>query len=144
MAWLRREQGLGAELPAAPGPAELRTELAAVIRDVNAHSGRLPTAAVVTARELTDVLAELLAGPASGPASTLTGILTDHLPTTLKTFLTVENAGAGAAGSLLDQLEALLDEVISLQEAGRARAADALITQEKFLRTKFSNSDLDL
>jgi hypothetical protein len=144
MAWLRRETGLVpvlAEAPPDDTPEALRAGLASLIRSVNARSGRLPPAAVVTAREITDVLAELVgesATPDIHTRVTVAGIVTDHLPTTLEAFL---RAGGAASGSLL---ESLLDEVISLQDAERGRAADALRTQEAFLRTKFSNSDLDL
>jgi hypothetical protein len=144
MAWLRRETGLvpvPAEAPPDDTPEALRAGLAALIRSVNARSGRLPPAAVVTAREITDVLAELVgesATPDIHTRVTVAGIVTDHLPTTLEAVL---RAGSTASGPLL---ESLLDEVISLQDAERGRAADALRTQEAFLRTKFSNSDLDL
>ena len=144
MAWLRRETGLAPVLADAPPddtPEALRAELASLIRFVNARSGRLPPSAVVTAREITDVLAELL-GEGEAPdirtRVAVAGIVTDHLPTTLDAFLRV---GDTANGSLLDSL---LDEVISLQDAERGRATDALRAQETFLRTKFSNSDLDL
>lgn len=144
MAWLRRETGLfpvSAEAPPNDTPEALRAELASLIRFVNARSGRLPPSAVVTAREITDVLAELVGESATPDIRTrvaVAGIVTDHLPTTLEAFL---RAGATATGS---PLESLLDEVISLQDAERGRATDALRTQEMFLRTKFSNSDLDL
>ncbi|GLY35638.1 hypothetical protein Amsp01_016620 [Amycolatopsis sp. NBRC 101858] len=144
MAWLRRETGLvpvPAEAPPDDTPEALRAELASLIRFVNARSSRLPPSAVVTAREITDVLAELVGENATPDIRTrvaVAGIVTDHLPTTLEAFL---RAGDTASGSLL---ESLLDEAISLQDAERGRAADALRTQETFLRTKFSNSDLDL
>lgn len=150
MAWLRRETGLvpvPAEAPPDDTPEALRAELASLIRFVNARSGRLPPSAVVTAREITDVLAELLGENTTPDIRTrvaVAGIVTDHLPTTLDAFLRVGDTANGPAGSLLDQLESLLDEVISLQDAERDRATDALRTQETFLRTKFSNSDLDL
>ncbi|WP_329054461.1 hypothetical protein OG738_14880 [Amycolatopsis sp. NBC_01488] len=147
MAWLRRETALfplSAEAPPDDTPEALRDGLAALIRSVNARSGRLPPSAVVTAREITDVLAELLdvgRTPDIHTRVAVAGIVTDHLPTTLDAFLRV---GDSASGSLLGQLESLLDEVISLHEAEHGRAADALRTQESFLRAKFSNSDLDL
>ncbi|MEV6647200.1 hypothetical protein [Amycolatopsis sp. NPDC051371] len=147
MAWLRRETELfpmPAEAPPDDTPEALRAELASLIRFVNARSGGLPPSAVVTAREITDVLAELTGDDTTPDARTrgaIAGIVTDHLPTTLDAFLRV---GDTASGSLLGQLESLLDEVILLQEAERGRATDALRTQEMFLRTKFSNSDLDL
>lgn len=144
MAWLRRETGLfpvPADAPPDDTPEALRAGLASLIRSVNARSGRLPPSAVVTAREVTDVLAELLADGEEPDIHTrvaIAGIVTDHLPTTLDAVL---RAGGAASGSLL---EALLDEAISLRDAERGRATDALRTQETFLRTKFSNSDLDL
>lgn len=150
MAWLRRETGLfpvSAEAPPDDTPEALRAELASLIRSVNARSGRLPPAAAVTAREITDVLAELVADDRTPDIRTrvaVAGIVNDHLPTTLDAYLRVGDATGGPAGSLLDQLESLLDEVISLQGAEHDRATDALRTQEAFLRTKFSNSDLDL
>jgi hypothetical protein len=150
MAWLRREAGFAPapeEVPPDDTPEALWAELASLVRFVNARSGQLPPAAVVTAREIADVLAELLGDDGTPDIRTrvaVAGIMTDHLPTTLDAFLRVADTARGPAGSLLDQLEALLDEVISLEEAERGRATDALRTQEAFLRTKFSNSDLDL
>ncbi|HEY3466183.1 MAG TPA: hypothetical protein VGL47_13705 [Amycolatopsis sp.] len=149
MAWLRRE-GPGpapAESPPDYTPEALRTELASLIRFVNARSGRLPPSAVVTAREITDVLTELAGEDKASDIRTrvaVAGIVTDHLPTTLDTFLRLDDTAVGPSASLIEQLESLLDEVISVRDAERVHATDALRTQEIFLRTKFSNSDLDL
>jgi hypothetical protein len=149
VAWLRREPE---PIPADPAPEqtpdELRAELAALIRYINVHSGSMPAVAVVTAREITDALGKLIGTADRRPdiytSITIAGILTDHLPTTVKTFLTVSNPGPDAVGALREQLESLLDMTISLQEAEHAQATNALTSQGNFLRTKFSNSDLDL
>jgi len=153
MAWLRRDQGSGTANPDEILPEDevgaLRDELGALIRYINVHSGSLPAVAVVTAREITDLAGELIDASAERPLDiyttvAVTGVVTDHLPTTLKTFLSLGELNADVTVSLREQLESLLDETISLRNAERAKGADALISQEAFLRTKFSNSDLDL
>ncbi|MEC3982135.1 hypothetical protein [Amycolatopsis sp. H20-H5] len=151
MHWFRRDGEPVARPVADPDPADdpgvLLAEAATFARYVNASAGRLPGDAVVTAREIGDVLREVIGTARSldiYTAVTVTGLLTDHLPTTLRTFLTVGSAGRAAADALREQLDSLLHEAVSLREAARARDADALATQGNFLRTKFSNSDLDL
>jgi hypothetical protein len=138
-------------------PATLRAELAQLNRFVNQNSGRLPGESVVTARRVTDVLREVLDTSEIRPLDiyaliSVKGILQDYLPTTLRSFLALDEAqlrvprpsGRTPVQSLQEQLEALLDAATSVLVAAHAQDADALLSQGSFLRTKFSGSDLDL
>ena len=138
-------------------PATLRSNLAQLNRFINQNSGRLPGESVVTARRVTDVLREVVDTSEIRPLDiyaviSVKGILQDYLPTTLRSFLALDQAqltvprpsGRTPVQSLHEQLEALLDAATSLLFATQAQDADALLSQGSFLRTKFSGSDLDL
>lgn len=138
-------------------PVTLRSNLAQLNRFVNQNSGRLPGESVVTARRVTDVLREVIDTSEIRPLDiyaviSVKGILQDYLPTTLRTFLALDEAqltvprpsGRTPIQSLQEQLEALLDAATSVLIAAQAQDADALLSQGSFLRTKFSGSDLDL
>jgi hypothetical protein len=138
-------------------PAALRSTLAQLNRFLNQNSGRLPGESVVTARRVTDVLREVIDTSEIRPLDiyaviSVKGILQDYLPTTLRTFLALDQAqltvprpsGRTPVQSLQEQLEALLDAATSVLVAAQAQDADALLSQGSFLRTKFSGSDLDL
>jgi hypothetical protein len=138
-------------------PVSLRIELARLNRFINQNSGQLPGESVVTARRVTDVLREVIDTSEIRPLDiyaviSVKGILTDYLPTTLRSFLALDDAqltvarpsGRTPIQSLQEQLEALLDAATSVLTAAQAQDADALLSQGSFLRTKFSGSDLDL
>ncbi|MEO6502077.1 MAG: hypothetical protein ABIQ09_09220 [Jatrophihabitantaceae bacterium] len=138
-------------------PTTLRIELARLNRFINQNSGQLPGESVVTARRVTDVLREVIDTSEIRPLDiyaviSVKGILLDYLPTTLRTFLALDDAqltvarpsGRTPIESLQEQLEALLDAATSVLTAAQAQDADALLSQGSFLRTKFSGSDLDL
>jgi hypothetical protein len=168
MTWFRRllappVPGAPPEPPAAgpqaddDDPVMLRLDLATVNRFVNQNSGRLPGEAVVTARRITDLLREVIDTSEIRPLDiyaviSIKGILRDYLPTTLRSFLALDEtqltvprpSGRTPVQSLAEQLEALLDAAASLLAATQAQDADALLSQGSFLRTKFSGSDLDL
>jgi hypothetical protein len=168
VSWLRRLTGreepadATAAPPDAPDPGDspeaLRAGIADVVRFVNANAGRLPTAAVVNARRVTDVLTEIVETSRIRPLDVYTviavrGTLTDYLPTTLRGYLAVEpglrETARAASGhtptqSLLMQLDVLLSSSTATLAAARDHDVDALMTQGGFLRTKFSRSDLDL
>ncbi len=172
MSWLRRLAGRDAPAeesatpgPGAPAPADvgdspeaLRAAIADVVRLVNSSAGQLPTAAVVNARRVTDVLTEIVDTSRARPLDvytviTVRGMLTDYLPTTLRTYLAIEPelretpraaSGHTATQSLLIQLDVLLGSATATLAAARDQDVDALMTQGGFLRTKFSRSDLDL
>ncbi|UQX90258.1 hypothetical protein M6D93_09720 [Jatrophihabitans telluris] len=142
---------------AADSPATLRAELFRVVRFVNQNSGRLPPAAVVDARRVTDTLREIIDTSEVRPLDvyaivSLRGALEDYLPTTLRSYLAVEpNLIDTARISGLTPRQSLLEQLASLQTAASAvllaaqnQDVDALMTQGNFLRTKFSGSDLDL
>lgn len=138
-------------------PVTLRIELARLNRFINQNSGQLPGESVVTARRVTDVLREVIDTSEIRPLDiyaviSVKGILQDYLPTTLRSFLALDDAqltvarpsGRTPIQSLQEQLEALLDAATSVLTAAQAQDADALLSQGSFLRTKFSGSDLDL
>jgi hypothetical protein len=148
----------GAE-PSADGddPTTLRSNVAQLNRFVNQNSGRLPGESVVIARRVTDVLREVIDTSEIRPLDiyaviSVKGILQDYLPTTLRSFLALDEAtlavprpsGRTPVESLQEQLDSLLDAATSLLIAAQAQDADALLSQGSFLRTKFSGSDLDL
>lgn len=138
-------------------PATLRSELAQLNRFINQNSGKLPGESVVTARRVTDLLREVIDTSEIRPLDvyaviSVQGILQDYLPTTLRSFLALDDtqltvarpSGRTPIQSLQEQLEALLDAATSVLTAAQAQDADALLSQGSFLRTKFSGSDLDL
>lgn len=138
-------------------PAALRRAMAELDRFVNRSSGRLPGAAVVGARQITDILRDVVATSDVRPLDvyavvSVKGIVGDYLPTTLRTYLAVDPSlhdtprasGRTPTESLLEQLDALRSSAAATLEAANHEDADALMTQGAFLRTKFTRSDLDL
>lgn len=124
---------------------------------VNRNAGRLPTAVVVDVRALTDVLRAVVATTAVRPLDvhaliSVRAVLEDYLPTTLTRYLAVDEAlldvprGATPTprDSLHEQVASLHGSATQTLAAVRAQDVDALSTQGRFLRTKFSASDLDL
>jgi len=166
MSWLRRLTGREEPEPTAEppevtdvgdSPEALRAAIADVVRLVNAHAGRMPTAAVVNARRITDVLAEIVDTSRLRPLDVyaviaVRGTVTDYLPTTLRGYLAIDPAlrdtprasGQTATQALLAQLDVLHASTTATLDAARHQDVDALMTQGGFLRTKFSRSDLDL
>jgi hypothetical protein len=157
VAWLRRGHDPAPVAAEPDNPVALRQALAALVSEINANSGRLPGACVVTARLLTDVLGEVIDTSSVRPLDVYTlvsvkAMLEDYLPTTLRQFLALDQAqtmvarpsGRTPVESLTEQLEAMLEAVSHTLTAARAQDADALMAQGSFIRTKFSGSDLDL
>jgi hypothetical protein len=158
-AWLARGR-VDAPAPAHPPedtPEGLRRSLEELVRYINRHSGRLPAESVVTARRVTDTLQEIIDSSEVRPLDihavvSVQNTVTDYLPTTLKTFLALDPSqqlaarpgGGTPVESLQEQLEVLWDSASAVLAATRAQDADALMVQGRFLRTKFSGSDLDL
>lgn len=162
MIWFRRERDPAP--PTAVGgsvqendASALRAGLSTFNRLVNVNSGRIPGRSVVTALRVCDVLRETIETAEHQPLDIHTAVsvermLTDYLPTTLRTFLAVDEtrsrvvhtSGRTPVEALQEQLESLLDAAVSVRGAARERDADAMFTQGNFLRTKFSGSDLDL
>jgi hypothetical protein len=163
VAWFRRAQApsivpdLRGDDDPADSPQALDAAITDVVRLVNASAGRLPLAAVVAARRITDLLAEIVATSEVRPLDvqaviSVRAAVTDYLPTTVRTFLAVDESlvdaprGSGRTPreSLLDQLDALEGGALALLEASQHQDVDGLMTQGNFLRTKFSRSDLDI
>ena len=163
MVWHRKDHSAaavppsGAEPDAGDTPEGLRRSLRDIVRLVNANAGQLPAEAVVAARRVTDALNDIIDTSAVRPLDvyaviSVRGTLTDYLPTTLRSYLAVDEnmrdtprpSGRSPKESLLEQITALETSASSVLLAARNQDADALLTQGTFLRTKFSGSDLDL
>ena len=163
MVWHRKDHSAAAVTP--PGaepdvgdtPEGLRRSLRDIVKLVNANAGQLPAEAVVAARRVTDALNDIIDTSAVRPLDvyaviSVRGTLTDYLPTTLRSYLAVDEnmrdtprpSGRSPKESLLEQIAALEASASSVLLAARNQDADALLTQGTFLRTKFSGSDLDL
>ena len=138
-------------------PQALRAAMTELDRFVNAHAGRLPAAAVVGARQITDVLRDVVDTSDVRPLDvyavvSVRGIVSDYLPTTLRSYLAVDPtlletpraSGRTPTQSLLEQIDALRTSAAATLEAANNQDADALMTQGSFLSTKFTRSDLDL
>jgi hypothetical protein len=160
--WFRRPESASL-VPLAPeddpgdSPDALRAAIAAVVRLINGSAGRLPLRAVVAARRITDVLTEVVDTSEVRPLDVYAVIsvrstATDYLPTTVRSFLAVDESlvdvprpsGRTPVESLMEQLDALEDSATAVLKAAQEQDVDALMTQGSFLRTKFSGSDLDL
>lgn len=162
MAWFRRDPAppppsAVPDPDAGDSPEALRAAIATMTRTINANAGRLPLRAVVAARRITDLLAEIVDTTDVRPLDvyatiSVRGAVTDYLPTTLRAYLAVDKdlvdvprpSGSTPTQSLLEQLDALEGAALAVLEATQAQDVDALMTQGSFLRTKFSGSDLDL
>lgn len=138
-------------------PDALLSLLFGVVRLINQSSGRLPGEAVVNARRVTDTLRAIISTSDVRPLDVYAVInvkstLTDYLPTTIRTYLAVDDhlrdaprpSGRTATQSLLEQIAALQTSADLVLTAARNLDIDALMTQGTFLRTKFARSDLDL
>ncbi len=164
MTWFRREREHveraateAAAFEALDSPAALRLSLLGIVRLINQHSGRLPGEAVVDARRLTDTLGEIIDTSAVRPLDVYAVIhvrstVDDYLPTTLRRYLALDAdlldqahpSGETPRQSLFEQLAALQSSADAVLIATRQQDVDAMMTQGKFLQTKFSRSDLDL
>ena len=149
MSWIRRG--------AAPAGAQQHTDqvddagakLAGLRRLVNRNAGLLPVRSVVAAHEVIDALAAALEPTEERDLDVrgLVGIervVDDYLPTTIQNFLALRANGAAAAEALQEQLDLLLDAADGQLAVLRERRQDAMGVHQSFLRTKFSQSDLDI
>jgi hypothetical protein len=138
-------------------PGALRRAMTELDRFVNRNAGKLPTAAVVGARQITDILREVVDTSDVRPLDvyavvSIKGIVGDYLPTTLRRYLAIDASlhdtprasGRTPTQSLLEQIDAMRTSAAATLEAANNEDADALMTQGSFLRTKFTRSDLDL
>ncbi|SEO41703.1 hypothetical protein SAMN05660991_00202 [Trujillonella endophytica] len=162
MPWFRRSSPAPPVVPPpqddpADSPEALRTAIWDVVRLVNASAGRLPLAAVVEARRITDVLSDIVATSEARPLDiqavlSVRATTTDYLPTTVRTYLAVDESlvdvprasGRTPRESLMEQLDALEGAALAVLQASRQQDVDGLLTQGAFLRTKFSRSDLEI
>jgi hypothetical protein len=146
-----------ADTPAEDTPGALREAQWTLSQFVNAHAGRLPVESVVAALRVTDTLGEVIDTSAARPLDinavvAVKAILTDYLPTTLRSYLSLDPAmadtprpsGSTPRTSLEEQVDALWSAAADVLTACRAQDVDALLTQGSFLRTKYAGSDLDL
>jgi hypothetical protein len=143
--------------PDEDSPEALQAAIDELVRFVNARAGGLPPAALVNARRLTDTLTEVVDSAQVRPLDvyaviSVRGVVGDYLPTTLRSYLALEpevrdqprGGGHSPTQSLLMQIDALQTSVSATLVATREQDADALMTQGRFLQTKFHRSDLDL
>jgi hypothetical protein len=141
----------------ADSPEGLRAAIADVVRLVNSSAGRLPLAAVVAARRVTDVLSEVVATTEVRALDihaviSVRATATDYLPTTVRSYVAVDESlvdvprasGRTPRQSLLQQLDDLEGAALAVLQASQQQDVDGLMTQGSFLRTKFARSDLDL
>jgi hypothetical protein len=146
-----------APTPPPDSPAVLMRGVYDLINLINVNSGRLPVEAVVAARQVTDLMRELIDTAGDRELDVyvvvaVTGIVTDYLPTTLRSYLALDpslvdtprSSGRTPSQSVVEQIESLWDSAADLLDATRTRDADAVLTHGNFLRTKFTRSDLDL
>jgi hypothetical protein len=138
-------------------PDKLRLRLWELVRFINRSAGKLPVEAVVLARQVTDTVREVIESSTDKTLDVyaivqVNGIVDDYLPTTLQAYLNLEPAiteqpgpsGRTPRAALREQLEGLRTAAADLLAAARAHDVDLLFTQGNFLRTKFTQSDLDL
>jgi hypothetical protein len=143
--------------PDEDSPEALQAAIDELVRFVNARAGGLPPAALVNARMLTDTLTEVVDSAQVRPLDvyaviSVRGVVGDYLPTTLRSYLALEpevrdqprSGGHSPTQSLMMQIDALQTSVSATLVATREQDADALMTQGRFLQTKFNRSDLDL
>lgn len=153
----KQEPGAPSAPPDGDSPDELRTSLSTVNRFINQSSGRLPGVAVVNARRVTDTLREIIDTSDTRPLDvyaviTVQATLHDYLPTTLRSYLAVDehlretrrSSGRTPTQALLEQVDALQRSADTVLVATDNQDIDALMTQGNFLRTKYAASDLDL
>lgn len=159
--WLRRQHPPAPPPEAEPEPLDsppaLRRSLSELVAFVNRSAGRLPVEAVVAARRITDVIAAVIDTAEDGRLDIHAGLsvkamITDYLPTTLRTYLGLDESVVDVARDggrtphqlLVDQLDALWLGACDIRAAAQARDADALASHGNFLSAKFTGSDLDL
>lgn len=164
MTWFRRILGEEEPESRSPEPAEeddspeaLQRRLWELVRFINANAGKLPVEAVVVSRAITDTIRAVIDISADRELDiyavvSINGIVGDYLPTTLRSYLSLDPAlterpgpsGRTPRAALREQLDALSTAADDLLEAARTHDVNALFSQGNFLRTKFSRSDLDL
>ena len=162
MPWFRRQSppppvASPSDDDPADRPEALRAAIWDVVRLVNASAGRLPLAAVVAARRITDVLSDIVATAEVRPLDiqavlSVRATAVDYLPTTVRTYLAVDESlvdvprasGRTPQESLLEQLDALEGAALAVLRASQQQDVDGLLTQGNFLRTKFARSDLEI
>ncbi|MFN2518166.1 MAG: hypothetical protein ABR604_03835 [Jatrophihabitantaceae bacterium] len=146
-----------AEDEPADSPAELLRALDQLVAYINQNAGKLPGESVVAARRDTDALREIIDTADEGELDvyaiiSVKGIVNDYLPTTLRTYLSLDPqvvdvrrpTGRTPKESLLDQIMSLWAGAADVLTAAQAKDADALVSQGSFLQAKFTGSDLDL
>lgn len=145
------------DTPVEDTPAALRQAQWTLTQFVNSHAGRLPVESVVAALRVTDTLGEVIDTSETRPLDinavvAVKAILNDYLPTTLRSYLSLDlsmtdtrrPSGSTPRTSLEEQVDSLWLAATDVLLASRAQDVDALLTQGNFLRTKYAGSDLDL
>jgi hypothetical protein len=147
----------GSGSAAEDSPETLRGALGKLVAFINSSAGRLPVEAVVQARDITDTIGAMIDTSRDRELDvyaliSIKGITNDYLPTTLRSYLVLEQDTGGVPSAtgrtpdqaLAEQLDALASAATKVLTAAQQQDANALYTHGNFLRTKFSGSDLDL
>lgn len=127
---------------------KLRGKLTTLVAEVNRSSGSLPAAGVVFSRRITDGLSAILEAATARSLDVyalmnVEAVMEDYLPSTLRTYVAAEQAGSGDQEKLVEQLKLLHSSVVDTLVALKRNDAQALEVQHRFIKTKFTGSDLD-
>ncbi len=132
----------------------LKEQTQALILEVNASAGDLPSVAVVLARAVTDTVAVVLDSPEAERLDisvrvAVHAVLTDYLPGAVRSYIGAVRGGEQASvrratDSVVEQLTTLRASVEDLARASSERDQQALQVHGRFLQDRFGSSDLDL
>ncbi len=146
--------GLGAGASA----EQLQAQLKVFRRAMKGEASRLTDDANTLLTQILDALDEVVArwddlSSAPDQQHVVEQMITDYLPTSIQAFLNLPRTFAlnsrvegkkTAHDELVEQLTILAKESDRIRTAVLSRAVDALSDQSRFLRDKFSRSDLQL
>jgi len=146
--------GLGAGASA----EQLQSQLKVFRRAMRGEASRLTDDANTLLTQILDALDEIVArwddlSSAPDQRHVVEQMITDYLPTSIQAFLNLPRTFAltsrvagkkTAHDELVEQLTILAKESDRIRTAVLSRAVDALSDQSRFLREKFSRSDLQL
>jgi hypothetical protein len=156
--WPRDRLNLTLALGESASQDDLKAQLGALRKTMNAQSGRLGADVAKPLGDLLDVLDEIVSKwddllVAPDQSHVVQQMIVDYLPTSLQTYLnipatyalTARVAGKKSAhDELLDQLTLLMTEATKIRAAVYSKDLDALGDQSRFLQDKFGKSSLDL
>ncbi|MDQ1552364.1 MAG: hypothetical protein QOD50_1786 [Actinomycetota bacterium] len=156
--WPRDRLNLTLALGESASQDDLKAQLGALRKTMNAQSARLGADVVKPLGDLLDVLDEIVSKwgdllVAPDQSHVVQQMIVDYLPTSLQTYLNIPATYAltarvagkkSARDELLDQLTLLMTEATKIRAAVYSKDLDALGDQSRFLQDKFGKSSLDL